>query len=101
LGIAFPGPERRVRTRLEEWHGVPLVLGYVQFDYYGGAIVRYDDVGNHACLACVAIARHQDLSKVGGDGLLSLQIRPAIAVTLDRDRNDAADLERGSIVGKS
>ncbi len=34
-------------------------------------------------------------------GLLPLQIRPAIAVALDRDRNDAADLDRGSIVGES
>ena len=31
-------------------------------------------------------------------GLLSLQIRAAIAVTLDGDRNDAADFDRRSII---
>jgi len=72
-------------------------LWHIQFDG-DGAIVRDDDVGNNAGLAGVAIARHQNLGKVSRDGLLSLQIRAAIVVPLDGDRNYAADFDRGSIV---
>ena len=64
--VTDPSPKCRIRTRFEEWHGVGLVSGHIQFDG-DGTIVRDDDVGNNARLAGVAIASDQHLGEVTRD----------------------------------